>query len=178
MKIYEIVPDSNKYDSLYCINDDGYRIIRHFLGYRPYDKAPESWQAIPVAIDKMDKKGNFPALSTAIVFSEKALQILTPLTEETVEILPLKCNSGQFVILKVTDVIDCLDYSRAKVRRFPSSGRVMDILSYAFKTERLDNKNIFKIPEQKARVYVSQTFKECVENNKLEGLIFREVYSN
>jgi hypothetical protein len=176
MKIYEIVPESNKYDSLYCIDENGYRVIRHFLGYRPYDKAPDSWQPIRVAIDKMDKQGEFPALSTAIVFSSKALQILKPLTENSVEFLPLECDSGEFVMLKPTS-IDCLDYDRAEVRRFPSSGRVMDVLSYAFKTNNLGNKTIFKIPEQKARVYVSQEFKDCVESNKLEGLIFVEIYS-
>lgn len=176
MKIYEIVPDPDMYDSLYYVNDNDYRIANHFLGYRHYDKAPETWRAIPVAIEKMDKQGEFPSLSTAIVFSNKALQILKPLIEKSVEFLPLQCYSGEFVILKPPS-INCLDYECARVRRFPSSGRVMDVLSYAFKIESLNNKNIFKIPEQKARVYVSQKFKDCVEGNKLEGLIFREIYS-
>lgn len=176
MKIYEIVPYSNLYDSLYCKNDDDYRIIRHFFGYRHYDKAPETWKPIPVAIDKMDKQGEFPGLSTAIVFSGKALQILKPLVEKNVEFLPLQCDSGEFVMLKPTS-IDCLDYERAKVKRFSSSDRVMNVLSYAFKTKSLNGKNIFKIPEARARVFVSQEFKDCVEKNNLEGLIFREIYS-
>ncbi|MEM7758157.1 MAG: DUF1629 domain-containing protein [Cyanobacteria bacterium P01_A01_bin.40] len=177
MKIYEIAPHSDKYDSFYCTGEDDYRIIKHFLGYRNFDKAPAFWRPIPVTIDRMEKSGEFPALSTAIVFSQKALQILKPLVEGSVEFLPLQCDSGEFVMLKITDIADCLDYTRAEVKRFPSSGRVMQVISYAFRKNCLDNKIIFKIPEQKARVYVSQRFKDCVENNQLEGLIFSEIYS-
>jgi hypothetical protein len=176
MKIYEIVPESNVYDSLYYIDDNDYRVIKHFLGFRPYDQAPKTWQPIRVAVDKMDKQGEFPALSIAIVFSSKALQILKPLIENSVEFFPLQCDSGEFVMLKPTS-IDCLDYSRAEVRRFSSSGRVMDVLSYAFIKGSVDHKNIFTMPEEKTRVFVSQEFKDCVESNKLEGLIFVEIYS-
>lgn len=176
MKIYEIVPDPDVYDSLYYVNDNDYRIVDHFLGYRPYDKAPETWKPIPVAIEKMDKQGEFPSLSTARVFSSKALQILKPLIEKSVEFLPLQCDLGEFVMLKPTS-IDCLDYERAKVKRFSSSDRVMNVLSYAFKSGSINDKNIFKIPEARARVFVSQEFKDYVEKNNLEGLIFREIYS-
>ena len=89
----------------------------------------------------------------------------------------MQCDSGEFVMLKITNVVDCLDYTRAEVKRFPSSGRVMQVISYAFKKDRLDNKIIFRIPEQTSRVYASQQFKDCVEKNQLEGLIFSEVYS-
>jgi hypothetical protein len=177
MKIYEPIPDSDVYDSLYYINDNDYRIVWHFLEGQHYEQAPTFWQPICVGIEPMAKKGEFPSLSTALVFSDKALKVLMPLIKNSIDLLPLQCNSNHYTIIKVHDVVDCLDYSRAVVRKFPSSGRIMEIISYSFKYECINNKNIFKIPEIKTRVFVSQKFKDFVENNHLEGLIFREVYS-
>jgi hypothetical protein len=36
--------------------------MEHFLGYRPYEKAPEIWKPISVGIEKMDKQARSPSL--------------------------------------------------------------------------------------------------------------------
>jgi hypothetical protein len=51
----------------------------------------------------------------------------------------------------------------------------MHIVSYVFKTEIIKDQHFFTIPEAFAYNFVSQTFKDCVEANGLEGLIFRKI---
>ena len=181
MKIYEVVPNSDVYDALYCNDDSEYRLILRFFGYYPYhqDKSPKVWKPITVKIDPRHKKGDFPSLCPFLVFSSRARKVLQPLIGNYVEFLPLKLEGDleQYAIAKIKQRTDCLDYSRAEFKRFPSSGRVMRVVKYAFKQGSLENKQFFNIPEQKARFFVSDKFKTCVESNNLEGLIFREVYS-
>jgi hypothetical protein len=175
VNIYYPVPNSDIYDCLNFSNTKDWRILDHFLGYQQYDEAPKTWKPISVEIELRGKSGEFPSLlGHTLVFSEKAWKILQSLIKESVELLPLTCNSSNYNVIKVINVVDCLDYSRANVKRFQSSGRVMHIVSYAFKDEHIENRNIFQLPEPK-NVLVSQAFKDCVENEGLEGLIFRQV---
>ena len=181
MKIYEVIPNSDVFDALYCLDDNGYRLISRFFGYYPYheDKTPKVWKPITVKIDPRHKKGDFPSLCPFFVFSSRVREVLQPLLGNNVDFLSLKLESDleQYAIAKIKERTDCLDYSRAEFKRFPSSGRVMRVLKYAFKKGSLDSKNFFNIPEATARFFVSEKFKECIESNNLEGLIFREVYS-
>lgn len=177
MNIYQPFHNSDIYDSLYCINDNDYRIIKHFLGhglYKHYEQAPPFWQLIPVSIEKMHKRCDFPGLSIALVCNHKAWQILEPLIKNSVELLPLQCDSGEYSIIKVIDVADCLDYSRAVVKRF-DNGRVMHVVAYAFKDGCIGDRIIFKLPECGTRVFVSQAFKDCIESHGLKGLFFKQV---
>ncbi len=177
MNLYHPIPDSDTYDCLNYINPKDWKMLAYFLGYEQYydDTFPHVWRPIVVEIERRSKSSDFPSLSGHdLIFSEKAWQILQPLIEKSVELLPLKCDSGHYSVIKVVDVVDCLDYSRAKLKRFSSSGRVMKIESYAFKDECIGDRNIFQLPEPKT-ILVSQAFKDCIEKNGLKGLIFQQV---
>jgi hypothetical protein len=113
-------------------------------------------------------------LSSRLVYIDKAWQILAPLLQDYVKLLPLQCESGNYIILK-PQIIDCLDRSLTVIKRFDDSDHVMHVVSYAFKTEIIKDKHFFTIPEAFAYNFVSQTFKDCVEANGLEGLIFRKI---
>ncbi len=182
MQIYHVTRNPDVYDALYCNDDSEYRLILRFFGYYPYhqDKSPKVWKPITVKIDPRHKKGDFPSLCPFLVFSSRARKVLQPLIGNYVEFLPLKLEGDleQYAIIKIKQRTDCLDYSRAEVKRFSHSGRVMRVLKFAFKKGSLNNKNFFNIPEETAGIFVSDKFKNCVEDNNLEGLIFREVYSD
>lgn len=171
MNIFYPIPDSDEYDRLYCPNKED----RGILGELRFSSQPNhSWESLPVEIDPAGKSGDFPSISGhQLVFSQRAWQVLKPIVEKSAEALPLICASGNYFVINVFDIVDCLDLSNAQVSRF-SDGRLMRIKSYAFKEGCIGDRNIFKLP-QPSDVLVTQTFKDVVEKNDLEGLIFRKV---
>ncbi|MFM9265242.1 imm11 family protein [Tychonema sp. BBK16] len=176
MKVYYPKPDVNNYDTILALNEEDEILLLHFLGDLHWYEVPEVWQPIPAEVYSKGKPGDFPAIvGFHLTLSERALRILQPIMGESVELLPVVCTTGeQYFAIRVLDVVDCLDYSRALVRRYPNSDRVMVIDSFAFKDGCISDRNIFRLPELN-RALVSQAFKDCVENNGLEGLIFKQV---
>ena len=176
MSIWEIVPDSNKYDRLDPVVDAGDHIafINMFVG-RPISN---SWLPIEVKIDSADFPSDFPSLPGGMppVFTEKALYVLNPLIQNCIEALPLRNQSMALFAINVLDVIDCLDHEHSQLVRSPSSGKVLMIKRYSFYDRCTDNHEIFKIPEMLMNhIYVGDKFKSVVEDNKLGGLRFVQV---
>jgi hypothetical protein len=178
MNIYQVYHDCDVYDSLYFINEDDDDFLDRFFGFTIYQNQPNrpTWKPLVVEFEREEKRTEFPNLSGRFACSDKAWQIIAPLINNHVELLPLQCELGNYYIVK-TERIDCLDYSRAVVERFDDSERVMEVVSYAFKEDCLKDKHLFTIPEEFATNFVSQTFKDCIEANGLEGLIFRQITS-
>jgi hypothetical protein len=137
MNVYYPLPDSDTYDCLNVVNPGDPKNLMYFLGYpaaQHFEGMPSSWKPISVEIEPRKKSGHFPSLSGhTLVVSEEAWKILQLLIGNSVQLLPLNCSSGNYTIIQIVDVVDCLDYTRAGVRRYRSSGRVMAIDSYAFK---------------------------------------------
>ena len=71
------------------------------------------------------------------------------------------------------------DYEKAEIEKFKSSGRVMSIEKYAFKPEIIKDNHIFKIVEfPKSEVFVSDEFKQKVEEAGLKGFKFELVWDS
>jgi hypothetical protein len=183
MLIWRIVPDSDTYRTLTQIESAmDYTELREALkSGRP---TGDMWIPLPVRLyddeeGEEDKPlGDFPSLFAGVppVFSKRALEVLNPLIADSIEILPLVGLESEFFIVNVIDVVDCLDHQRSKYIKFENSERIMHVEYYVFKENCLKNKHIFIIPEiiRKA-VFVSDAFKTLVEQNRLEGLIFKKV---
>ena len=113
--------------------------------------------------------------STGII-NEKAYKILYPYLKNHSQIFRLKNENKIFYVINVIDVIDCLDYEKSELKLFPSSGRVMRVIKYAFRTEKLKNATIFKLPEFPNGIsYVTEEFKKIVEENNITGFKFKEL---
>ncbi|MHC4404884.1 MAG: SMI1/KNR4 family protein [Planctomycetota bacterium] len=69
-------------------------------------------------------------------------------------------------------MIDCLDPKRSQFNYF-SSGGVYRVERYVFRESLLEGKHIFRVPEARSTVIVSEEFKAAVENAGLVGLDFR-----
>jgi hypothetical protein len=92
-----------------------------------------------------------------------------------VEFLPFETPVGPYYGLHV-QYVDCLDISLAEVIRFQSSGRIIEVTKYAFYWEKPEGVHIFRLPELGlSRLFVSDEFKQVVEENGLTGLLFYPV---
>ena len=177
--IWEIVPDSNRYNGLYLANPSE-RYTEVFDTSKFGNRSLlESW--IPPLVELAHEQdmldGDFPSLSGGIppVFSGKAASLLRPLFSKNIELLPLRHGQQELYAVNVYEITDCLDHDHSKVTRFASSEGIMRIDSYAFKENCLEDRHIFRLPELRARIFVSDRFKETVESNGLRGLDFIRV---
>ncbi|WP_419179831.1 hypothetical protein [Polycladomyces zharkentensis] len=62
--------------------------------------------------------------------------------------------------------------------RFPHSGRIMYVRTYSFKEDQVRNQVLFRIPEEKGSIFVTDPFLQIYHEHGLTGLIFKEVWSS
>ncbi|MBN3881457.1 MAG: hypothetical protein HWQ44_00315 [Nostoc sp. JL34] len=180
MNIYIPIPDSDNYDGFYYLDQEkSHDILSRFLNFSVYQDIEEKseWIPLPVGIESFDtKRGDFlGVVAWTFACNNRAWKILEPLIGDSVKLLPLQCDEGEFNILKVINIIDCLDRSKADLFIFEETGRVLGIEKYAFKEELIQDQHFFAIPECKFVILVSQKFKDLVEQHQLEGLNFKQV---
>jgi hypothetical protein len=180
MNIYVPYSNSDEYDCFYPLDQQGsHDILQRFLNLGKYQNIEElsEWKPLPVGIESLGtKRGDFlTVIAYSFACNKGAWKVLEPLIGDSVELLPLECSEGEFNLLKVINIIDCLDYSKADVFRFQETGRVLHVRKYAFKEDLIRDRHFFAIPEKKYGILVSQSFKDLVEQNQLKGLTFKQV---
>lgn len=136
-----------------------------------------AWTPIAVELSPDGLPGDFPSLGgTPLVFSERAVRILSPLMRDCVELLSLTGTAEPLYVVNVTKVLNCLDHTRSQFKRFSDGQRIMRIEKYVFREPCIHQAHIFKIPEQiRNRHYVSTSFKDTVEGNGLRGMVFHQI---
>ena len=124
-------------------------------------------------IDVNEKIGDFVQLQGCIGCSEEAKNYILELTSGSIEFLPVFYQDTILYALNVVEVIDCLDEKKSEIEYFPNAGRIRVIKRYELKSELLSGKHIFKIPQRiMGTIYVSDDFKNLIEQNRLSGLTF------
>ncbi|WP_353254895.1 imm11 family protein [Burkholderia anthina] len=114
-------------------------------------------------------------LSPFLVFSQRALDVLAPVLRDSGEILqvdaPVKDMFGFHVTRVIENAVD-MDASRFKVYPQATVFNKIFILK-----SRIEGADIFRLKESPATVFVSERFRELVEQNKLKGFDFGEIIS-
>jgi hypothetical protein len=143
----------------------------------------DRWQSPKIRLQREDldlgeypepllRGSNFPGFYTLPAWDAKAIALLHPLVDNAVEYLPLDCDEGEFWLVNVLDVADCLDWEQSELTYFDDGG-LKGIRRYVFKPDCLEEHHMFRTPEHKySRIFVSDEFKALVENSNLVGLRF------
>jgi hypothetical protein len=174
MKIYDLWPDTDKFDGLSYKSKSDITMSHRFTGI----SLSTSWIPIEVVYFNQRARGDYPGLLAGIppVLTEKSLRVLLPYIEQDVEVLPLSCETEKLYAINVLAVIDCLDLEQSKYTKFENSDRVMHIEQYKFYEESLARRYIFRLPDWlSSRVYTLDSFKNIVESNGLRGFRFKQV---
>lgn len=182
MKIWDLQEDVNVYEHITLANgtnDDWIKLGDMFQG----KKLGEEWQPLQLMLIQHGgtlKKGDMPYLSPGVpVFSSKAIKSLKSQLCNSVEILDVDCDFGDFKVINVTNLIDCLDRNKSGILYYRNSDRIKAINKYVFQLDLIKNQNIFKIVEQpRGKVFVSDEFRNKVIESGLEGFKFVEVWDS
>lgn len=145
-------------------------------------KMKDNWKPLPVRRMEPEKNlelSDYPGFVIP-TFSKKALEILYPLIQNSSEYLDLLFQEKEYYGINVTTVLNVIDYSKSIYKMYSDGSRIMRFQKYAFRMcDDLFDNNIFKIiDEPRRRPFVSEKFKQTVEENKLTGFEFRLVWDS
>lgn len=176
MKVYELI---NNKDSLLlaAVDDDSHPINgSNFKG----KSLSDIWN--PVTVETLYKRNysDFPKYGIGKpVVSEKVRDILLPYISEQVEFLPLHHENNRLYMLNVTNILNCVDWNRSEVRRF-KSGMFADFNKLVLDFNKIpEGTFIFKIKETAVTtVYVTDLFRNLVEQHNFKGLDFSVVFDS
>ncbi|NFP90974.1 imm11 family protein [Clostridium sporogenes] len=183
MKVWELDSDANNYDNVTLSNESDWDKL---MAYGFHGKSiKDTW--MPFCVEEIEsiRKGDNPGFfGSSPVFSRKAVKVLKKYLDNNTEILPLMYrkknhfSKEEYFVINVINLIDCIDYERAEVKRFKNSDEILRFIKYAFKSEVIKNEHIFKIPELKGRVFVSEEFRQRVMDKDLKGFKFELVWDS
>lgn len=108
------------------------------------------------------------------------MEVLRPLIQNSIEELELQFSEVEYYAINVITVLNVLDYDKSDYIKFSDGNRIMVIEKYVFKKcDALVNHNIFKIVDEPGRkAFVSDSFKQTAEDNKLSGFKFELVWDS
>lgn len=179
---WDVLVDSNTY-RIFTTGWTASKGVEFDKIFKSDKKFGHGWESINLALwegeypKKEKKKPLADFMNSGLIIdavSQHGKDILEPLVGEQVEFLPLETPFTPYYGLHVKHV-NCLDLSKISAKYF-SDGRVMRVEQYAFYWEKLEGIHIFRLPELGlSRLFVSDEFKQIVEENALTGLMFYPV---
>lgn len=178
MKIWKLHFEVDEFDNLIPVKKFTADQILSFDGR----KMKDNWKPLLVKRAEPEKElklSDAPGF-TIPVFSKKALEVLRPLIQNSIEELELQFSEAEYYGINVIAVLNVLDYDKSEYIKFSDGNRIMVIEKYVFKKcDALVNNNIFKIVDEPGRkAFVSDCFKQAVEDNKLSGFKFELVWDS
>ena len=136
----------------------------------------------PVAVKSMERNlpfGDVTSLWHMEVVSPKVIETIKDLTEGQAEYLTLLCIDYEYYLVNVVNVVDAIDYSKAKAKYFSNSNKVMRFEKIAFLEEKLKGNHIFKLVEHcHVTIYVSDEFRQRVIDSGITGAKFDLIWDS
>ena len=175
MKIWYLLHDTN-YEQLESVRDMPVEELRSFDGRSKI----KNWK--PLMVRPLIGKYPFADVSSVWyipAISPKVVDLTKDLIEGQVEYLPTICVNHEYYMLNVINVVDAIDYSKAKAKFFSNSNRVMRFEKFAFYEEKLRGNHIFQLVEYPmSSIYVSDEFRQRIIDNGIKGFYFELVWDS
>ncbi len=177
MNVYRLSAEPEKYRPLALVRESDVSKLTDLHD----GLAPQPWN--PVAVEWLDEGDSatkplpdFPSFGGVPAFSRRAIETLKPMLERSGTILPLAMRGGDdFFAYQVSTCIEALDEDASVLSRF-STGRIMSISKYVFIPDAISSA-IFKVPQRRAEIFVTDAFVEEVTRAGLTGFVFDHLYS-
>jgi len=157
------------------IHPEDFESLRKLIDGQP---RRATWRPIDVKVIRKDRgrvlrRSDSPWLSpSAVIFRKEVLDRLGARLASLGECLPLQCQDANVWVFNPLLVLDALDETESKIRRFPN-GRVMMIDKYAFHPEVVRDAGAFKLPGLNSPTFFGVEFVDAWNASGLIGLEFR-----
>lgn len=167
MEVFELWRAANDWGGLYTVHGETDR-------FNPLDGSSMAagWEAVEVAWDEEPgrPRPDFSWVSTAPVFTGRAVEALGDLLEGRGELLPLAVTDGsEAYAFNVTRLSEALDVERSELDYYRSGG-IMDVDRYVFDPATVARETIFKLAIlPRSYEYVTDRFRARVEEAGLTG---------
>lgn len=135
------------------------------------------WQGLILHIAEQKVNSDFSIIEEfdCIVISEKAKNVLLPLFDETIELLPCTTERAEVYLVNATKLIEkAISDEYSHYTATEKNGIITDVQNLVFHEDSVKNKHLFKIEELPSIVFISTTFKETCMQNGLTGLDFED----
>ncbi|WP_339848480.1 suppressor of fused domain protein [Paenibacillus sp. FSL W7-1088] len=119
---------------------------------------------------------------TDLVLKERAANILSDLLEDKVELLPVHHNKEKYYVMNILNILDCVDIDQSIPSKYGG------FKNFVFEENEIQNQHIFKTlsynyeiqnePFISSQTFVSDEFKQRVEEAGLQGFRFRLAWSS
>lgn len=178
MQVYEL---KNSLQTMVLTGERTYGISGHpiatdFKGNSKID----DWEPIKLETLYKKKYDDFPdyIIGKPIV-SKKVKLILEPYIAPEVEFLPLIHDEMDLFMVNVTNILDCVDWQRSEVH-WSKNQNFLGFNKLKFDFSKIPSDTyIFKFKETAAtQVYVTEAFKDIIDQHQLQGLSFSVVYDS
>jgi hypothetical protein len=118
-----------------------------------------------------------------LIFSDNLINKISHLVNDSIQYLAIiitnKKNNTNLLgyhVANVCKVIDALDLGNSKYDLFElDDEKILSVEKYALKKEAIKNYNIFKLENDTIPTFVSEEFKNKIEEDNLTGFQFLEV---
>jgi hypothetical protein len=185
MKVYEVRGNYKKFAGL--VYKDS-RIQEQFYQRMPGKSLIPEWENIEVKkatggdglTTSIHSVGNFAALEMYVnpTFDEVAKAALEPHIAQYGEFLSVRYASQTRWMFNCLRLLSALDIDNSVITRFPD-GRIMHLQGpLYFKPELLKDEWIFMPAERPAEIFVTDKLVKVVEDNKLTGFNFNEIWDS
>lgn len=183
MKIWQLKSKFDGFETLQLVDTD--QDYDKYFKEKIYSNSPliNEWVNVKVYTQDGEKYSDNPHLWAGLgilVFSKKATEYLHEFLEENVELLPIEHDKYEYYIIRITKVLDAIDYSKAILKRL-KSGLIVGFEKYAFLSDKVGS-NIFKVyindRTYSSGVFVTDRFREYVIKSSLVGFDFVEVWDD
>jgi hypothetical protein len=134
----------------------------------------DNWEPIELITVESGEYGDMISYGKNTIYpilTEKALQILLDLIQDSVEILPLQHEQYQCYLINIINVVDCLNEQNSLLNKWGV------IMKYDLIEKVVKNQHIFSVYKKSTGKpslvpIVSDEFKQRVEENRLRGFRF------
>jgi len=135
----------------------------------------EFWKPIVFMKKRQRRHTDFTMIEdTGMVMSQKAVEALTPLIQDSVEILPLKTMAkAPFFFVNILESLDALDEEKTVFQYSCVSKTKIGIKKFVFDPEKVFDKHIFKIKGFWFNTFISDEFRQVCKKNDLQGIDFK-----
>jgi hypothetical protein len=111
-----------------------------------------------------------------LALRDEAIDEIGALLEPFGVLLRLESPDARLIVIRITNIIDVLDEDASDIVRFSSSGRVLDIRRFVFRSESLLRSQAFRIPQlPRGGTFLTEDLVQEIESRGSEGTAFLAV---